>query len=207
MALITAAEAREYIPGLASTGDDTQIGNLISAFDNAMAAYCGYPAYDAAGTLHTFEDQTYTLYAPDDVSGASISEDAQVLHVPRPLVSVTSIYEDEDWSYGAATEVANTNWVLDKARGRIILYPESTHGEWSTEWRALKVTVVCGYATVPESLKLAAKMLVGHWYQLRSRHGKQSLSGMNAQESLRPETWPDAVLQILSNHIQRGALL
>lgn len=205
MALITAAEARQYIPGLSGTGDDTKIAELISAFDSAMAAYCGYPAYDSTGTICTFEDQTYTLHLPDE--DLSISDDAQIVHVPRPLVSVTSVFEDEEWAYAAASEVASTNWVLDKAGGRIILKPSSTHGLWSTEWRALKVTVICGFATVPEDLKLAAKLLVGHWYQLKSRHGKQSLSGMNAQESLRPETWPEPVLQILNRHLQRGAIL
>ena len=205
MALITASEARQYIPGLGGTTDDAQITALVSAFDSAMAAYCGYPAYDSAGTVHTFEDQTYTLYMPDD--DISISDDAQTLYVPRPLASVTSVYEDEEWDYAAASEVASTNWVLDRASGRIILKPSSTHGLWSTERRALKVTVICGFATVPEDLKLAAKLLVGHWYQLKSRHGKQSLSGMNAQESLRPETWPEAVLQILNRHLQRGAIL
>jgi len=205
MALLTAAEVREYTPGL--SGDDTVINALVTAMDSAIAEYLGFPAYDATGTVYTLEDQTYTLYLPDGDADTRVSADAQTLYLPRPLVSVTSIFEDDQWGYAAATEVASTNWTLDLAGGRVMLNPDSSHGGWDTAPRALKVTAVCGYTTPTEWLKSAAKLWVAHVYGLRSRHGKQSLSGMQVSESLRPETMPDVVRQSLTGKLQRGAIL
>jgi len=204
VALITAAEVREFLPGL--SGDDTVIAALVTAVDGAMARYCGFPAYDSTGTLYTLEDQAYTLYLPA-ADGWEVSEDGQTLYLPRPLASITTIHEDEDWGYGAAFEVASTNWTTDKARGQVVLLPSSSHGAWSRSHRALKVVATCGFATVPETVKLAAKLWAAHAYQLRSRHGKQSISGMQVVESLRDETMPASVRELLHPLMQRGALL
>jgi hypothetical protein len=206
MALITAAEAREFIPGLDGTGEDTLINAYISAADNAIARYLGFPAYDSTGSIYTCEDQTYTLYLPGR-DGQEVSDDGRVLHTPRPLVSVTTIHSDSDWAYGAGDLVSSDDYLTDLERGMVILKPSSTQGEWLTSWRAQKAVVVCGFSSPPEGLKLACKQLVAHWYLLRSRHGKTSVSALNDNESLRPETWPESVIQALTPYIQRGALL
>lgn len=207
MALLTAAEARKYLPGLASSGDDTFIDVLIGLADAAMAKYCGYPAYDATGAIHTLEDQTYTLYLPGR-DGLEVTSDGSTIRVPvRPLVSVTTIHDDTDWDYGASFLVASADYTDDLQRAEILLLPTSTHGAFSQSFRALKVVVVAGFATPPEHLKLACRLLVAHWYDLRTTHGKMNIQGASVSDSLRPETWPESVLELLHPFILPGAIL
>jgi uncharacterized phiE125 gp8 family phage protein len=94
------------------------------------------------------------------------------LRIPRaPLRSVTFLkYLD---SSGALTTWANTNYTVDTASlpGRVhlaygIIWP-------STQWvaNAVQLEYTAGYGTtaaaVPEPIKHAIKLLVGHWYQIR----------------------------------------
>jgi hypothetical protein len=203
MALLTVAEVREYLPGL--SGDDAVIAALVTALDDAIARWLGFPAYDDTDA-RTVEDVAYTLYLPDGDDSA-VSSDGQVLYLPRPISSVTSIYDDDLWAWGSDTLIAATDYLTDKPGGRVLLKPGSTCGAFGTSLRRLKVSATCGFTAPPGPIKLAAKLWCAHVYNLRSRHGKLSISGGQVTESLRDETMPEAARQLLTPFIQRGALL
>lgn len=151
MASLTAAEAREAIPGITGTGHDTAISEIVGRVDAIIAAFLGFPPA-SAGAERTFETATYTLY----LNGPRW-DDARVLPLGLyPVQSVTSIYDDATWAYGSDTLVSSSDYTLDGVEGLVWLKPTGTHGAWSKGRRAIKATVVGGFAAVPDVIKEAA---------------------------------------------------
>lgn len=157
MAIITPAQAREMLPALSGTGEDTLLATLISAADAAIADHLGY----VGGTI---EDTSTTLYSGDP-GGVLVC--GRELWLPTDqIASVTSVYDDPNEVYGADTLVASTDYVI--AGGRIRLLPASTHGAWSEGARAVKVTAVIGYATIPTAIAHAARIVVRQMWEQRA---------------------------------------
>jgi hypothetical protein len=76
--------------------------------------------------------------------------------LPEPASAVTSVTEDGD---------ATTDYVFDAASS--IVYAGDPAGSRTFTDGVLAVTVVytAGYATVPQTLQLATRELVRHWWQ------------------------------------------
>lgn len=188
--MITAAEARVYIPALTSTAQDTELNTLISRADGVLAAWCGFPPA-SAGAAPTLEDTTYTLYL--DGPGGN------TLQVPIwPIVSVTTIHDDPLLAYGSEDLVASGDYTLYGDVGLIVLDHDAVHGWWSTSKRAIKLVAVCGYVTIPEPMKQAAAMLVGHWYRLKTGLGQTSISQGGVNATRVEATLPDVVKELIS---------
>jgi len=165
--LCSVADAKERIRGLTTSAEDGRLTTLCQAASTAIARLCGYP-----GQSPSMEATTYTAY----LSGPS-DADGRVIRLPvRPVVSVTSVYDDPDWEWGSSTLVASTDYAVDTGDGTITLGPDG--GTWSREPRAIKVTYVAGFSVVPYDLKLAAAVLVHHWWtQLDTQGGPAADSG------------------------------
>jgi len=187
MALLTAAQARLYVPGL--SGDDANLATMIDRADSMLAVYCGYPAPDSGSP--TMEDTTYTVY----LDGPSPTEPRKLALPVRPVQSITTIHDDLSgtWDYGSGDLVASSDYVLDSQTGAVWLRPDAAHGGWGTSPRGIKVVMVAGYATIPSWLQHAAGMLVSHMWQMRHTGGMQATSAAGRSETLRPETIPDQV--------------
>lgn len=86
-----------------------------------------------------------------------------------PLVSVSSIvYTDID---GANQTLSAASYEVDVASqpGRITpAYGESWPAVRNVI-NAVRITFIAGYTTVPETVKLAIKLLVGQWYENREQ--------------------------------------
>jgi len=192
LALITAAEARVYIPGLTSTGEDTNLDTLIGRADSVMAAWCGFPPA-SAGADPTLEDVTYTHYFDGPMTGDGRALMLQVV----PVASVTTAKTDTggDWAY--ATTIGSGDRTLDGVRGFLYVNPDASDG-WVVGSRANEVVYVAGYATIPGAIKHACGVLVAHWWRLRKERGKSSVSAGGSNVNTRDETLPDEVKQILS---------
>lgn len=121
-----------------------------------MAASCGYPLPDSGG--HTMEDVTYTRRLDRPVYGHPLAIDVGVL----PIVSITSAHIDENWSFGADTEVDSGDLEVDAARGWVWLKPNAAFGSWATAPRSNKVVVVAGWATTPPGLIALGAAAVRH---------------------------------------------
>ena len=91
--------------------------------------------------------------------------------IPRPpLVSVTSVkYLD---AAGVQQTMTASDYVVDVAQqpGRVFLAYGANWPTIQTRQNAVVIRFVAGYgaaASVPESIKAAVKLLVGHWYENR----------------------------------------
>lgn len=185
MALITAAQVREHYPTLTGTGEDSLLATLIERADALMAAYCGYPLPDSGG--HTLEDTTYTVRA-------SVGIDRRVAWLPvRPVVSITSIYDDPAWSWGSDTLVPSTDYTLDGRTGEVWIHGEAVAwSQWSEARGAVKVVCVAGYATTPPGLVALAAYAVramldrGHAGDVLSAAGGRSSYSQEASAHLLP---------------------
>lgn len=95
-----------------------------------------------------------------------------VIRLPyAPLSSVTSIqYYD---SAGDLQTWASDNYIVDTGSepGKVTLTPTATVPTLESRSDALQVTYVVGYGSaataVPELIKQALRLLVGHWYEHR----------------------------------------
>jgi len=206
VALLTSTEAKAIKPDLSGTTQDALIDTLIGRADEYLAAYCGFPRSDTSSEP-SLTTQTYTLY----LDGPTWA-DSRVLSFPVfPIVTVTSIFDDVDRVYGAATEVASSDWELDIARGLVILKNASTQGLWTSSWRAQKVTATLGYTDasghVPQILRHAGAELVWHWFRLMRERGQTSATINGAGGGLRDQEVPPYVLELAAPFRLPGSLL
>jgi len=196
MALITAAEARVFIPGLSGTAEDTLLDTLIADAGALIAEFCAVPATSGGGTP-TLESATYTLYGGDGATLETGDDGAYIaLHVP-PVISITSIYDSTTWAYGSGDLVDSSSYVLDGARSRVLTSPTGSHS-WVNRGRGLRVICVAGYATVPAGLKYACGELVSHLWTIRYVGQAVSVSGGGSSIQLPDGPIPAAIVARLT---------
>ena len=174
--MITASEAREYIPTLSGTADDALLNMLIGRFDAVAAGYMGYPK-QSSGTV-SLESGTYIEYL-NGKGGREVTVTA------KPVSSITSIYDDPDLDYTDSEDlIAASDYTLYGDEGRIILDYNATDASWSSGRRHVKVTYVAGYSSIPSAIKHAASIQVAHWYLSRSHIGKTNVSSAGQSANL-----------------------
>lgn len=205
MALLTAADLKTAgIPYLSGTGQDTEIGRIIAAVDDEIAAWLGFPPA-TVGAVSTIEDTTYTLYldGPDD-------DETDVLRLGMwPVVSITSVHEDADRAYAAATLVDSDDYELDGAKGILIAKPLGSLGGWARGYRVQKVTAVIGFETVPAWAKEAAIVECQRRYKRGKGGSVETISGAtggNVQPRVEGGLLPE-VRRMLWPHRLPGAVL
>ena len=176
--MVTAAEVRAYIPTLSGDGDDTVLSTLISRFDAVAASYMGYPK-QSSGTV-SIESGTYVEIL-DGPGGRELTTTA------KPVVSVTSVYDDPDLDYtDAADLIASSDYTLYGHEGRVVLDYNAVDAAWSVGHRHIKITYVAGYASdgIPNAIKHAACIQVAHWYAARSHIGRTKISSAGQTAAL-----------------------
>ena len=195
MALITAAEARAQIPGLTGTGDDSAISVLIDRVDRVFARWCGYPSASAGGNA-SMEDASYVLYNGPG-GHVDVLDSRRIQLRVWPVTAVTSIYDDTTEAYGTA--VTASYYAITNGDAGIVEYTMASGQAWRdcTAGHNLKVTATCGWVTIPDDLKQAAMMMVRHWRDLRHVQTKTNASAGSSSASVRDETIPAAVREIL----------
>lgn len=147
-AVITLAEAKRHCR-VDHADDDTDITELVEV---ATAAIEGPNGIGIA-----LKPQTWRMsldYFPCEIK------------IPLgPVTAISSIgYTD---SAGAAATIASWRVDFDTQPCRIWPARDTAWPAILCEPGAVKVTFVCGYATVPSDLKAALKLLVGHFYEHR----------------------------------------
>lgn len=177
MALMTASQARLYIPALSGSAADSDLDSLIGRLGRVFAYYLGFPP-NTGGNNPSLETTTYTQTF-DGPGGVT-------LKLPVvPIQSVTSIHDDPDREYGAADLVAASDYEVDLQKGLVILKPTSVHGNWSTAYRAVRVVYVAGYATTPGAIVHAGGLQIAHWWTARNHIGKTNISQGGGSASLK----------------------
>jgi len=197
MPVITAARVRTLIPDLTGTGEDTTLEALIDVADRQIAAHLGVCRNDAG--IHTLASSTYTLREPDlslDADGRIIWPDA------ANITAVTSLHSDPDEAFGADTLVDSATYVLNTRAGFVRLKPSAT--ALSTEPGAVKLVITAGWSSLDDALEQAVAMQTRHLFTLRRQQGQSSVSEAGVSVSLRDETIPDVVRQMVAPFRVRG---
>ena len=88
--------------------------------------------------------------------------DSRIVLDNFPVVSVTSVYDDNDWVYGEDTKVVSDDYTYNLNDG-IVFYS----GKFSEGKNNLKITYVAGYtdAGVPVWLKQVLVRQACHWFK------------------------------------------
>ncbi len=174
MAIVTAEEARAYIPTISGTGSDALLNTLIARFDSIAGAYMGFPKQDD-GT-HSIESGTYTEYLD---GGIDAPDGRELMLMVRPVVSITSLFDDPDQHYDdSADQIASTDFILYGIQGRLVLRNDKTDTQFSGTRRGVRVIYVAGYtsSTMPQAIEHACCLQVAHWFNARGHIGKSNVS-------------------------------
>jgi hypothetical protein len=200
MALLSAAEARAWLPSLTGPAEDTTIDTFISRMDGIIAEYLGFPPA-STGAAPTADSATYTLYSDAGGYPVRVAEGGTVLRLPaRPVTSVTSIHIDPLWEHGASTLVASTDYVIDGDAGEVRLKPTRTLGAFSTGPRVVKVVCVAGYSTTPGWLEEAAGLTFRHAWGRRHTGSAPEVAQGDATVRVSVADIPPDAREILDPH-------
>lgn len=174
MALITAAQAKDRIPGLNGTGEDALLERLIAVAGAAIATFLGYPPA-SVGASPTAESTSYTIDC-DSYGGRD-------LPLPVwPATAVSSVRDDETLDFDQSIYlVPSSDYALTVDGRAIRLKFASTWGNWRVGRGTIRVVFTAGYTTIPVWLQDACKIMVRHLYDLRQVQGRQnqSIAGVN----------------------------
>ena len=215
--IITAAEARRWIPGLTGTTEDTILEDLIDSADSALAEFCNYPSPrgedppDSRGK--TLLKAPYMFFMEGD------SFNPLLLRLPvYPLQNDAPIVNmDSSREYGASTlMVYDTDYEMMRPdtggqTAALLLKPLGSYGSWSTSFRAIKVQIKAGYDVagisyddLPKDIQVACGLLVAHWYQLRHTSGLTNVSQAGGSAGLVSGAIPDNVKQLMEPYRLSG---
>jgi hypothetical protein len=94
-----------------------------------------------------------------------------VLLRPRhyPIVSVTSLHEDNDRAFGAETLVDAADYYIGDAGMTLELYENAGTVAFSAGQRTVRLVYVSGYVTVPQDVQQAVLLLSIHLWQKPDR--------------------------------------
>lgn len=161
MAILTLAEYKTR-KGISSPNMDAILTPLIDSVNALITTYCG----------QDFSEQTVTDYLTVDPDGVLLLE-------TLPVVSITSV--EYGSSFGTYDSVyPATGYYLDKKTGILELL-DPTVVVLPSHRRAFKVVYTCGYATVPEDIKLSAVELTTHYKDREFKKTIQSSSGESVE--------------------------
>lgn len=160
------------------SGDDGPIEDCINEASEMV---------EKAWGRHIVSRGTLTEYHPKDPARQCL--DHQFYTNEWPIVSVASIYEDPNRTYGADTLLTvTTDYIVSAPVGKIIRVSSATPILWSSSWRAVKVAYIAGYqntagsivgaTAVPYSILRVFDELVAWLIRQRTRHevGIQTVS-------------------------------
>ena len=180
MALISQAQLKARLPQYTGTALDTTHADLVDRADSLMAHYCGFPLADSA-VRPSLESATYTLR----LDGPRFREPRALDLGVRPVISITSIYQSLDWSFGAGDLVDSSDYELDKETGLVWVVPNASDA-WLSGPRAIKATVVAGFATLDDSHPLVemCALVVQHLIDRPNVQGKLNVGSAGSTLTL-----------------------
>lgn len=175
--MITPATFRLWYPALEGTDSDDELVEIIAGAIALIALYLGYPEADD-GT-RSFDLGTYTF----TLSGPAARQPLALCLCVRPIDEVVSVSVDPLWGYGT-TLVEDVDYVVDYDHGIILLKPGGSLTSWPTAFRAIRVVVTAGYATLPAHLVPLVVDTARHLWARRSVQGQTSYSAFGDSAAL-----------------------
>lgn len=151
---------------LSDTDNDDILNQLIGAASEAVETYCN----------RKFARTVYTEY--HDGRG-----DARLVLDHRPVVSVTSVHDDLNRTFGADSLILSDDYIVRELAGIIELLRSaatfsSSSAFFSDGQRSVKVVYEAGYATIPEDVAHACIILTAALYH-RGKQGADAVYSEN----------------------------
>jgi len=165
---ITPAEAKAHLR-VDHADDDTYITQLIKVVTDVVEQYTGRQLLPA----------TWAAYADSFESVLRLR--------PSPVSEVSSL-KYFDSTNTEITAVANTDYYTDLVECPATIQPVSCWPSTYPKPNAVAITFVAGYASaalVPESIKQAMLLLIGHYYDRR----EELVIGVSSVEMPKNSTW------------------
>lgn len=180
MALLSAESFKLRYPALDPSGTDSddEIEALATDAEALIALYLGYPEADDGTRSLGLNTYTFTL------SGPALRQPLALCLCVRPIDEVVSVNVDPTWTYGATgLLVDGTDYVVDEAQGIVLLRPGGSLTTWPSAYRAIRVVVEAGYATLPAWLVPLVVATVRHLWDRRNIQGESSHSSFGDSAS------------------------
>lgn len=192
MPVITAARVRSLLPVLSGTGEDAELETLIDVADAQIAQSLGLSKPDS-GT-RTLGSATYTLTHPDVTLPT-----ARLVYLPLvSITAITSLHSSELQVFDSSSLISSDDYRLDSRTGAIRMKPTAT--DLNINDGCVQVVAVAGWAdlTTEDVLAQAVAMHTRHLWTLRRNQGQSSVSEGGGSASLRDETIPAVVEQMIA---------
>lgn len=198
--VISVTTARRYLPATPAEVADATIEAWIHSADAAAAGRCGYPARSSSQPA-TLSEVEYTL-DHDGPGGRDL--ELRVL----PATAVTEVIEDVDLEFDG-DPVSSSDYTLLRER-TLRLTSTATHGVWTRQPGAIRVTFSAGYA-IPAPTGSPLEQLVGHLVAhlsgLVPRQGRAAVQARESSTTYRPEEFPPIVEHLLGHFLLPSALI
>lgn len=129
----------QNLTGRTENASDSQLSQIEIAIESA-SRYIDQQT-DTFFYSTTVTDSIVDIYEPNE-DDIYISDDRLSIYTPAPVISVSSITEDD------VSLDENDDFYIYKKYGRI-----DREGRWSTDRRAVKITATIGYSSTPDHIR------------------------------------------------------
>jgi len=178
--LVTLERVKTYLEiANTETAQDVLLQDLIARIGAWMERYCD----------RSFAKATYTEQRDGDGT-------ATLLVREWPLLSVTSLYDDPLRVFGAATQIAASDFALYPNQGLIRLDGRI----FSVGIQNVKVTYEAGYAEIPQDLQQALIELIADRFRNKENQGIRSLAIGSYRVDYGEEELPGEIRGVLEGY-------
>jgi len=182
--LVTLDEIKHHFGMTGSNADvDDELESISDRISKIFETYCD----------RTFDSDTYIEYY--DGGG----RDMLVLK-HYPIISITSIYDDSDWGWGASYLVDSDNYMIKNDRE--VVYKSGY--VFYDYIQNVKVTYVAGYATIPDDLKHVCILEVLRSYKHRKDVDITSKSLEDGSVTYTSKEFLPMTLAVLNKYTRRS---
>ena len=206
MALVTVANLKEYLPEISGAAADTELTNIISRTETAIARHLGFPIDTVGGAYTpTLESTSYTLY----LDGPDYS-DPYTLNLPvRPVTAIASIYSDPNQVYGSDKLIDASTYTFDIYLGRVYLSLINATKVFDFGKRAIKVTCTAGWssATAPPDLIHSICVWASQLHRNKPAQGRENISQRTGSITVSPKIMPPECKELLNPMRNFGMIL
>lgn len=184
MALCTLTEVKNYY-GIAKTTEDALLTVLTERVSQQIETYCD----------RIFTSAEYTEYYDGDRR--------EFLYTNQyPITSVSGIWNDATWTWGADTLVAAADYRVSTNGRRVILKT----GYFSDYTENVKVIYTGGYTTIPADLVQAAVEETVHRYKYREDIGLAGKTHVDGTVSYLDRKLLPQTVEILDRYRRRDVV-
>lgn len=162
--LLTLTEAKDHLE-IDHSDKDTLITSLVAAASAMLDGYDGM-------TGKTIAEQT-VAYSIRQFPGRK-------LNIPvYPVKSLTSVSYYDEANEQQTIDVANFRLLSNEDYATLDLIEGYSLPTLYDRQDAITFTLLCGFAAIPEPIKHAARLMVGHWFENREAASEKSVKAID----------------------------